>query len=101
VAINSKTYATMGVMNLKKFRPLGNRLLVNPQRKLSPDSPIIIPLHARQELLWRAVVVSKGSYVTGIKNRDVVIYAEKAGVPIEVDGHTFVLLKLEYVIGTI
>ena len=87
-------------MNIKRFRCLGNRLLVNPQRAEN-ESTIIRPIGAQEAELWRGVVVSKGSAVHGLKNRDVVLYFKKTGMPIEINGHAFVLLRLHDILGKI
>ena len=88
-------------INLKSFRPVGNYVLVNVQ-KVTPESSLIQPIGYKQlGVHVKAVVVSKGTFVTDVKNRDVVLIPEKAGSEIVVKGVSYRLVRVNEIIATV
>lgn len=88
-------------INLKSFRPVGNYVLVNVQ-KMEPTSSLIQPIGFNKlGVHVRAVVVSKGTFVKDVRNRDVVLIPEKAGSEIIVKGVSYRLVRVNEIIATV
>jgi co-chaperonin GroES (HSP10) len=91
----------MAVMSMKRFRPLGNFVLVNPH-KTESASPIIAPPGAKPvNAFIRATIVSKGSNVQEVNNRDVVLLPESVGQPIIIDNFQYKLVRIQDIIAII
>lgn len=85
----------MATPNLKKFRPLGNRLLVNVH-KVEDDSPLIMPIGyvSNPKELVKATIVSRGSQVSKqFQNRGVVLIMQSVGTEQEVNGFMFRVIR--------
>lgn len=89
-------------MNIKALRPLGDRVLVNVHKEES-DSPIIMPIgYSPPGVAYsRATVVSRGTFATKVKNRDVVIIEKNAGTEVEVKNHIYRLLRETEIVAVI
>ena len=74
----------MATPSLKAFKPLGDRVLVNVHK---PDEhpTIIRPVgYENTDKHRKATIVSIGTKVSGLKNRDVIIIPAGAGHEVEI-----------------
>lgn len=72
--------------------PLGNRVLIHPQKKQERTSGgLIIPTTVNKEL-EEAIVIAIGELVINVKKGDKVLYQSRSGVPILVDDITYKFL---------
>ena len=83
------------------FQPLGKRVLVE---RLEDDkttaSGIIIPDNAKEKPL-SGKVLAVSSEVEGVSVGDSVVFAKYGGTEVALDGKTYLVLKIEDVLGVL
>ena len=87
----------------KYYRPLGNKVMVNPiPLKEKTASGIFLPVPERNAL-QKGIVMSKGDGTPDcpmeVKFRDLVIFHHKAGITVDFNGNKFRILKQTDIIG--
>ena len=96
--------------NKTNFKPLGDRVIVQPeQAEQATKSGIVLPDTA-QEKPQTGIVVSVGpgrvteegkTLPVNVKEKDVVIYAKYGGTEIKIDGEDYLLMREDDVLGVI
>ena len=86
-----------------KFKPLADRVLVEPApAEQKTASGIIIPDTAKEKPL-RGTVVAAGSgkkdEPMSVKVGDSILYGQYAGTEIKIDGHTFLIMRESDIYG--
>lgn len=92
-----------------KFFPLGDKLLIKPDKEeTKTDSGLYIAEIAQEKpQQGKVMAVGAGKYEKGVllpmycKIGDVVAYGKYAGSPIKIEGEEFVILKEEEVFGIV
>ena len=83
------------------FQPLGKRVLVERLEDVKTTaSGIIIPDNAKEKpLIGKVLAVS--SEVEGVSVGDSVVFAKYGGTEVALDGKTYLVLKIEDVLGVL
>jgi len=92
-----------------KIQPLGDRVVVKPEKEESKTkSGIIIPDTAKEKShKGKVIAVGKGKYEDGkllplsLKLGDIVLYKEYGGDEIKLDGEEAIILKEEDILAII
>lgn len=83
------------------FQPLGKRVLVERLEDVKTTaSGIIIPDNAKEKPL-SGKVLSVSSEVEGVSVGDSVVFAKYGGTEVVLDGKTYLVLKIEDVLGVL
>ena len=83
------------------FQPLGKRVLVERLEDVKTTaSGIIIPDNAKEKPL-SGKVLAVSSEVEGVSVGDSVVFAKYGGTKIVLDGKTYLILKIEDVLGVL
>ncbi len=83
------------------FQPLGKRVLVERLEDVKTTaSGIIIPDNAKEKPL-SGEVKAVGPEVEGVKTGDKVVFAKYGGTEVVLDGKTYLVLKIEDVLGVL
>ncbi|WP_314350919.1 co-chaperone GroES [Campylobacter showae] len=83
------------------FQPLGKRVLVERLEDVKTTaSGIIIPDNAKEKPL-SGKVLAVSSEVEGVSVGDSVVFAKYGGTEVELDGKTYLVLKIEDVLGVL
>ena len=83
------------------FQPLGKRVLVERLEDVKTTaSGIIIPDNAKEKPL-SGKVLAVSSEVEGVSVGDSVVFAKYGGTEIVLDGKTYLVLKIEDVLGVL
>ena len=83
------------------FQPLGKRVLVERLEDVkTTTSGIIIPDNAKEKPL-SGKVLAVSSEVEGVSVGDSVVFAKYGGTKIVLDGKTYLILKIEDVLGVL
>lgn len=83
------------------FQPLGKRVLVERLEDVKTTaSGIIIPDNAKEKPLSGKVLVVS-SEVEGVSVGDSVVFAKYGGTEVVLDGKTYLVLKIEDVLGVL
>ena len=83
------------------FQPLGKRVLVERLEDVKTTaSGIIIPDNAKEKPL-SGKVLAVSSEVEGVSVGDSVVFAEYGGTEVAFDGKTYLVLKIEDVLGVL
>jgi co-chaperonin GroES (HSP10) len=86
-----------GVRSMKAFKPMGDRLLLLVHK---PDDELLIqPIGYEKHNHVKATVVSIGSKVLYLKNRDVVIIQQQSGTDIVINNVTYRLIRENEIIA--
>ena len=81
------------------FQPLGKRVLVERLEDVKTTaSGIIIPDNAKEKPL-SGKVLAVSSEVEGVSVGDSVVFAKYGGTEVALDGKTYLVLKIEDVLG--
>ena len=81
------------------FQPLGKRVLVERLEDVKTTaSGIIIPNNAKEKPL-SGKVLAVSSEVEGVSVGDSVVFAKYGGTEVVLDGKTYLVLKIEDVLG--
>lgn len=81
------------------FQPLGKRVLVERLEDVKTTaSGIIIPDNAKEKPL-SGKVLAVSSEVEGVSVGDSVVFAKYGGTEVVLDGKTYLVLKIEDVLG--
>ena len=84
-------------MNIK---PLGDRIVVKPDEFQQTTASGIVIAGATDTATDTGTVVAVGPEVSDIKPADQILFVKNTGAEIQLDGETYVTLKLEEVVGT-
>lgn len=77
---------------VNKILPLGNRILVHPQKKQERTTGgLIIPTTVNKDL-EEGIVISTGELIINVKNGDRVLYQSRSGIPVLVEDITYKFL---------
>ena len=83
------------------FQPLGKRVLVERLEDVkTTSSGIIIPDNAKEKPL-SGKVLAVSSEVEGVSVGDSVVFAKYGGTEVVLDGKTYLVLKIEDVLGVL
>nr|WP_315058725.1 co-chaperone GroES [uncultured Campylobacter sp.] len=83
------------------FQPLGKRVLVERLEDVKTTaSGIIIPDNAKEKPL-SGKVLAVSSEVEGLSVGDSVVFAKYGGTEVVLDGKTYLVLKIEDVLGVL
>ena len=83
------------------FQPLGKRVLVERLEDFKTTaSGIIIPDNAKEKPL-SGKVLAVSSEVEGVSVGDSVVFAKYGGTEVVLDGKTYLVLKIEDVLGVL
>ena len=83
------------------FQPLGKRVLVERLEDIKTTaSGIIIPDNAKEKPL-SGKVLAVSSEVEGVSVGDSVVFAKYGGTEVALDGKTYLVLKIEDVLGVL
>ena len=83
------------------FQPLGKRVLVERLEDVKTTaSGIIIPDNAKEKPL-SGKVLAVSSEVEGVRVGDSVVFAKYGGTEVALDGKTYLVLKIEDVLGVL
>ena len=83
------------------FQPLGKRVLVEGLEDVKTTaSGIIIPDNAKEKPL-SGKVLAVSSEVEGVSVGDSVVFAKYGGTEVVLDGKTYLVLKIEDVLGVL
>lgn len=83
------------------FQPLGKRVLVERLEDVKTTaSGIIIPDNAKEKPL-SGKVLAVSSEVEGVSVGDSVVFAKYGGTEVALDGKTYLVLKIEDVLGVL
>lgn len=83
------------------FQPLGKRVLVERLEDVKTTaSGIIIPDNAKEKPL-SGKVLAVSSEVEGVSVGDSVVFAKYGGTEVVLDGETYLVLKIEDVLGVL
>lgn len=83
------------------FQPLGKRVLVERLEDVKTTaSGIIIPDNAKEKPL-SGKVLAVSSDVEGVSVGDSVVFAKYGGTEVVLDGKTYLVLKIEDVLGVL
>lgn len=83
------------------FQPLGKRVLVERLEDVKTTaSGIIIPDNAKEKPL-SGKVLAVSSEVEGVSVGDSVVFAKYGGTEVVLDGKTYLILKIEDVLGVL
>ena len=83
------------------FQPLGKRVLVERLEDVKTTaSVIIIPDNAKEKPL-SGKVLAVSSEVEGVSVGDSVVFAKYGGTEVALDGKTYLVLKIEDVLGVL
>ncbi|EET80665.1 MULTISPECIES: co-chaperone GroES [Campylobacter] len=83
------------------FQPLGKRVLVERLEDVKTTaSGIIIPDNAKEKPL-SGKVLAVSSEVEGVSVGDSVVFAKYGGTEVVLDGKTYLVLKIEDVLGVL
>lgn len=83
------------------FQPLGKRVLVERLEDVKTTaSGIIIPNNAKEKPL-SGKVLAVSSEVEGVSVGDSVVFAKYGGTEVVLDGKTYLVLKIEDVLGVL
>ena len=83
------------------FQPLGKRVLVERvEETKTTASGIIIPDNAKEKPL-SGKVLAVSSEVEGVSVGDSVVFAKYGGIEVVLDGKTYLVLKIEDVLGVL
>ena len=83
------------------FQPLGKRVLVDRLEDVKTTaSGIIIPDNAKENPL-SGKVLAVSSEVEGVSVGDSVVFAKYGGTEVVLDGKTYLVLKIEDVLGVL
>ena len=83
------------------FQPLGKRVLVERLEDVKTTaSGIIIPDNAKEKPLSDKVL-AVSSEVEGVSVGDSVVFAKYGGTEVALDGKTYLVLKIEDVLGVL
>jgi chaperonin 10 Kd subunit len=83
------------------FQPLGKRVLVERLEDVKTTaSGIIIPDNAKEKPL-SGKVLAVSSEVEGVNVGDSVVFAKYGGTEVVLDGKTYLVLKIEDVLGVL
>ena len=83
------------------FQPLGKRVLVERLEDVKTTaSGIIIPDNAKEKPL-SGKVLAVSSQVEGVSVGDSVVFAKYGGTEVVLDGKTYLVLKIEDVLGVL
>ncbi len=83
------------------FQPLGKRVLVERLEDVKTTaSGIIIPDNAKEKPL-SGKVLAVSSEVEGVSAGDSVVFAKYGGTEVVLDGKTYLVLKIEDVLGVL
>nr|WP_314476828.1 co-chaperone GroES [uncultured Campylobacter sp.] len=83
------------------FQPLGKRVLVERLEDVKATaSGIIIPDNAKEKPL-SGKVLAVSSEVEGVSVGDSVVFAKYGGTEVVLDGKTYLVLKIEDVLGVL
>ena len=83
------------------FQPLGKRVLVERLEDVKTTaSGIIIPDNAKEKPL-SGKVLAASSEVEGVSVGDSVVFAKYGGTEVVLDGKTYLVLKIEDVLGVL
>ena len=83
------------------FQPLGKRVLVERLEDVKTTaSGIIIPENAKEKPL-SGKVLAVSSEVEGVSVGDSVVFAKYGGTEVVLDGKTYLVLKIEDVLGVL
>ncbi|WP_298790104.1 co-chaperone GroES [uncultured Campylobacter sp.] len=83
------------------FQPLGKRVLVERLEDVKTTaSGIIIPDNAKEKPL-SGKVLAVSSEVEGVSVGDSVVFAKYGGTEVVLDGKTYLVLKVEDVLGVL
>lgn len=83
------------------FQPLGKRVLVERLEDVKTTaSGIIIPDNAKEKPL-SGKVLAISSEVEGVSVGDSVVFAKYGGTEVVLDGKTYLVLKIEDVLGVL
>ena len=83
------------------FQPLGKRVLVERLEDVKTTaSGIIIPANAKEKPL-SGKVLAVSSEVEGVSVGDSVVFAKYGGTEVVLDGKTYLVLKIEDVLGVL
>ena len=83
------------------FQPLGKRVLVERLEYVKTTaSGIIIPDNAKEKPL-SGKVLAVSSEVEGVSVGDSVVFAKYGGTEVVLDGKTYLVLKIEDVLGVL
>ena len=83
------------------FQPLGKRVLVERLEDVKTTaSGIIIPDNAKEKPL-SGKVLAVSSEVEGVSVGDSVVFAKYGGTEVVIDGKTYLVLKIEDVLGVL
>nr|WP_314179629.1 co-chaperone GroES [uncultured Campylobacter sp.] len=83
------------------FQPLGKRVLVERLEDVkTTTSGIIIPDNAKEKPL-SGKVLAVSSEVEGVSVGDSVVFAKYGGTEVVLDGKTYLVLKIEDVLGVL
>ena len=83
------------------FQPLGKRVLVERVEDVKTTaSGIIIPDNAKEKPL-SGKVLAVSSEVEGVSVGDSVVFAKYGGTEVVLDGKTYLVLKIEDVLGVL
>jgi chaperonin 10 Kd subunit len=83
------------------FQPLGKRVLVERLEDVKTTaSGIIIPDNAKEKPL-SGKILAVSSEVEGVSVGDSVVFAKYGGTEVVLDGKTYLVLKIEDVLGVL
>ncbi|WP_122867509.1 co-chaperone GroES [Campylobacter showae] len=83
------------------FQPLGKRVLVERLEDVKTTaSGIIIPDNAKEKPL-SGKVLAVSSEVEGVSVGDSVVFAKYGGTEVVLDGKTYLVLKIEDILGVL
>ena len=83
------------------FQPLGKRVLVERLEDIKTTaSGIIIPDNAKEKPL-SGKILAVSSEVEGVSVGDSVVFAKYGGTEVVLDGKTYLVLKIEDVLGVL
>lgn len=83
------------------FQPLGKRVLVERLEDVKTTaSGIIIPDNAKEKPL-SGKVLAVSSEIEGVSVGDSVVFAKYGGTEVVLDGKTYLVLKIEDVLGVL
>ena len=83
------------------FQPLGKRVLVERLEDVKTTaSGIIVPDNAKEKPL-SGKVLAVSSEVEGVSVGDSVVFAKYGGTEVVLDGKTYLVLKIEDVLGVL
>lgn len=83
------------------FQPLGKRVLVERLEDVKTTaSGIIIPDNAKEKPL-SGKVLAVSSEIEGVSAGDSVVFAKYGGTEVVLDGKTYLVLKIEDVLGVL